>query len=194
MCRARPATGDPVIHGLAAALLLVGLVSTSANAAVISESWRLDYCQALRDLASGKVGLEESRASRGALEMQAHILDYRKSVPAILHLWIKDEPIELLWWQKDDRVARAFILSLYLPMSDEGSSALPSFQTDAKRFQPGEARERLDELEYVRTHLPSIAKLIVQGYQRLGITEHRTFELYRGVAAAMPDNQPLECR
>ena len=59
------------------------------------------------------------------------------------------------WWQSRDRAARVAALAIYYcTQGDPEMSPFPRFTEDAKRFEPTEAKERLEEIEFVRTQKP----------------------------------------
>ena len=85
----------------------------------------------------------------------------------ILRLWATGQRdfIELLWWHKDDRETRAFIVALYWcshPPPSENAPGWPAsvadFSGHAGRFASPEKELRVDETRFVRKHLSAIAK------------------------------------
>lgn len=96
-----------------------------------------------------------SPSATALLRKQAAILDTKDSFPAILHLWIAGETeyIELLWWRKDDRETRAFIVALFycryfVPEDDSAlwPDIIPDFSLDATRFACRFAVESLGKI------------------------------------------------
>ena len=60
------------------------------------------------------------------------------------------------WWQTKDRAARVAALAVFYctAKSDPDMSNFPQFARDAKRFKDEEAKERSEEVAFVRARLP----------------------------------------
>jgi hypothetical protein len=60
------------------------------------------------------------------------------------------------WWQGKDRAARIAALAVFYctTTSDPDMSNFPQFAKDAERFKDGEAKERIEEIAFVRARLP----------------------------------------
>jgi hypothetical protein len=89
------------------------------------------------------------------------------SWPSILQLWVAEQRdfVELLWWQKDDRETRAFVVALFWcsqppPREDvrQWPASIADFTNHASRFDSTEKSNRIDEARFVRKHLSAVAK------------------------------------
>jgi hypothetical protein len=155
------------------------------------QAWQEDFCLVLRDLASGKLGSAQRKENPATLEVETRTHDPRMAAPASLLLWAKDRPLEALWWEKDERATRTFVLALFLcARRDEGG--FPDFPAYVNRFRPEEASERREELAFVSSHRSAIASLLARAEKALGLQHHETYELYRATAAEA-QGEPLLC-
>ncbi|WP_226895732.1 hypothetical protein [Luteolibacter marinus] len=59
------------------------------------------------------------------------------------------------WWQSGDRAARVAVLAVYFSTGrDPDMTPFPQFARDAKRFTEEEAKERIAEVDFVRSNSP----------------------------------------
>jgi hypothetical protein len=59
------------------------------------------------------------------------------------------------WWRTKDRAARVVALAVfYSTATNDDNSSFPQFAKDAERFKDEEAKERSEEIAFVRAHLP----------------------------------------
>jgi hypothetical protein len=147
-----------------------------------------DFCELLRDLGAGKLGAEARKEAAAGLEVRARAHDPRLAAPAILLLWGKDVSFEALWWEKDERLSRALIASLYLTTQEDA----PDFSAFSFRFRPEEGEQRRGELSFVKDHLSAIASLLTQAEKNLGLTHHKSYERLRATAREAT-GEPLRC-
>lgn len=95
---------------------------------------------------------------------RANIFDQESAVPAIYQLWVLDrrDAVQLLWWQKDDRLSRVFIdMLFYCAVGEEGErmSSFPSL--NPRRYASPEREQRLAEIAWVRAHRSALARELV---------------------------------
>jgi hypothetical protein len=156
-------------------------------------AWQEDLCLLLKDLSSGKLGAVQRKEDLATLEVEARAHAARTAAPASLFLFAKDRPLEALWWEKDERAARAFVLALYLcAHGAERPGGVSDFPAFAARFRPEEASERREELAFVGGHLSAIASLLARAEKALGLQHHESYALYRATAAEA-SGEPLLC-
>jgi hypothetical protein len=165
----------------ALAALAFGLLLPSPAQA----DWKEDFCLLLKDL--GKTAATLKKDNVAALEIEARAQDPKTAGPAALFLFTKDRPLEALWWEKEDRVSRALIVSLYRATESDEKTDFAAF---ARRFRPEEAHDRAEELEFVTGHLSAIAALLARAEKSLGI--HGSYDLLRQKAGEA-SGEPLLC-
>lgn len=81
-----------------------------------------------------------------------------------LRLAEEDDLLRRLWWSKDDRTTRVFIMALFWGERPPPDPAAPwpkgiqTFDADSLRFADAERTLRLEEVRFVRRHLPIICR------------------------------------
>jgi hypothetical protein len=176
-----------------ARLLGVAFLSASQLLASPNQSWQEDFCRVLRDLSAGKLGSEQKKAELPLLEVEAQASEPGLASAAALLLFAKDRPLEVLWWQKSERVSRTFVLALYLASHPRvGEVGSPDFSQASRRFRSEEAAERLEELSFVRDHLSAIATLLARTMKSLGLQHQKSYEAFESTAAGA-SGEPLLC-
>lgn len=101
----------------------------------------------------------------------AQLWDYNVSWSPIMNLWLLGEgdSVELLWWNKDDRETRIFIVALFwcfIPPF-EGTSNETDFESRIAHFEPRERALRSQEVEFVKANLAIFAKKFSKIYGKL---------------------------
>ena len=128
----------------------------------------------------------------GAASESVQMLDQTESVPAAYQFWVQGEieHVELLWWQKGDRLTRIFILMLFYcaaGLENERMSNFPYF--GAARYASPEREQRLEEIEFVRAHRSALAAVLIRAFSSARKVTPR-YENYAAVAARK-DGAPL---
>jgi hypothetical protein len=127
-------------------------------------------------------------------EIEAGTLDQTRAVPAIYRLWVHGDvqTAELLWWQRDDRLSRVFVLMLfYCAVGTEGEAMANFPDFPARRYASPEREERIEEIEFVRKHRSALAKKLVAIFKDVG-TKAPRYKRYvdsasRGEGDPLPD-------
>jgi len=122
----------------------------------------------------------------GALRQQAEVFPPEISVPAIIELALRGEPIEIYWWKKQERIARVATMSTYLCCSEEGAW-VPDFEKSASRFKKNESKLRQEELDIVRQHKPMFAGLLKKYFLNRGATDAKLYKCYSSMAGKIKE-------
>jgi hypothetical protein len=130
-----------------------------------------EFVPALASLKKAAIKESLSDFELAAAKMAAKASRPEDSWPSIMRLWVAQQRdfVELLWWQKDDRETRAFIVALYWcshppPLEDaqHWPASVADFSGHAGRFASPEKELRVDETRLVRKHLSAIAKELAE--------------------------------
>ena len=70
--------------------------------------------------------------------------------------------LELLWWKHSTRSVRLLIVAAFLCRAVEPRAEIPAFEIYAKQFKDDEARDRLEEVTFVQTHLSAFAQHLMK--------------------------------
>lgn len=95
---------------------------------------------------------------------RASNLPQTDAVAAIYQLWAlgRTRSVELLWWQKDDRLSRVFIdMLFYCEVGTEGERMTSFPVLEPHRYASPEREQRLAEIAWVRAHRSALAKELV---------------------------------
>ena len=65
---------------------------------------------------------------------------------------IDEDKVLLSWWRSKDRETRVVALAVFHCTRVVDFGTFPKFEKGVERFKPEEAKERKEELEFVRTH------------------------------------------
>jgi hypothetical protein len=110
--------------------------------------------------------------------------------PYMMELRIAEEHdlLRRLWWKKDDRNTRIFIMALYWcsqpPVQGARPTCIEPFDEDSRRFGGEERAQRLEEVRFVQTHLPVIAQTLAEALRDVpGDKARELAEQYRRVSA-----------
>ena len=81
---------------------------------------------------------------------------------AVLQLWNFQQHtfVQLEWYRSPYRKIRLVVLSLYYATADPDLARFPAFKHDAERYKEEEARERMDEIDFVVSHKAEITGII----------------------------------
>ncbi len=126
------------------------------------------------------IGPASDSADLGAAELAAEAYEPEASWPAIITLWLSGDTahVELLWWRKDNPETRALIVALFWSRSGppQHKETTPcfvvNFEEFARHFRDGEREQRLQEIEFVRKHLPVLKEDITTLLRKAATTRH----------------------
>lgn len=163
-----PQAAPELVRGQVNLARVFGIVLLCLMASIApGQSTNLDqFVPALRALQQAKLKDNLSDFSLTVAKMGAKGSGPEHSWASIVELWAAGQHdfIELLWWQKDDRETRAFIVALYWcshppPREDaqDWPASVADFNGHAGRFASPERELRVDETRFVRKHLSAIA-------------------------------------
>jgi hypothetical protein len=161
--------------------------------------WENTFCSALNQLLSptpapSKMSPAEAIAwQTPALKMTAAAFDSGTSVPAIFELWLREEMdfVQLQWWKKDERVARALVVSLFLCAGEQRMAWQPDFGRQVQRFADKERRERSDEMNFVVRYNSAIARILAAAFMNNGKRDSLLYRNY--MVAAEQGGAELPC-
>ena len=150
----------------------LGGATTSMMSAVASskdaeeQGWTVQFRRLMEEVPRLKLVARLAPASVYSSQLNLLAKTSVEATPgAVLDLWLADRQDHLLltWYRSASREKRAFICALLLchrieELREPRNEREMDFQLAPERFSPPEATERLEELEYVKTHARSLAK------------------------------------
>ena len=145
-------------------LLVILLAASVVAQGEPNSPWQGQFQHILADLGKAAYVNTPSAARLAAEEIKAASKDPSVAAPAIVGLWLsnRQDVAELNWWRHQDRTTRTLVVALYYCASVEPISGIPPFPVYVDRFRVDEAAERKEEIEFVESHLSSIAEVLAR--------------------------------
>jgi len=105
-----------------------------------------------------------------------HFYCFQASAALQYFVWNQPSRLELMWWSVRDRESRKLVMALLL-IGSEGEftryRVLKRMKEAARRFEPGERNQRIDELRMHRSFSISIASKLLADPARFHLSPER---------------------
>lgn len=175
-------------------VLLILSTSMCQGDATIPPMWQVELCESLNTLKAGNFfDPTIQNLQTFALSLQ----DSEAAIQAILELFITGtEGTEIFWWKSENRAARCFVLLLKLCMesqsSPDGKISVSDVETQIKRFNEQERRERSEEFAFVLEYGSALAGVLAEIIQQRDPEKyHMIYKVHFDALAKVRIGKPL---